>query len=90
MAQGVPSDGIQSNSLSGKDSFMKNQQHPLLSSRRPRSVVSALLALLAAVPALVQAFPVTVIDPGNPPLPLTVESTNDILEVKQQINTARG
>lgn len=55
----------------------------------PRAL-PALSILVAMTPALAQGFTVSVIDPGNAPLPLTVEATNIIQDLKQQINIARG
>jgi beta-glucanase (GH16 family) len=77
---------------------MNTRRSPLLSSslRRVEYVSSRCLRssvfsfLLVAASALAQGFPVTVIDPGNAPLPLTVEATNIIQDVKQQIFVARG
>jgi beta-glucanase (GH16 family) len=66
-------------------------QVEFLSSRCWRfAVVSSLLFLIATAPAQAQGFPVTVIEPGNAPLPLTVEATNVIQDLKQQIFVARG
>jgi beta-glucanase (GH16 family) len=62
-----------------------------VSSRCWRSVAfSSLFFLLAVAPVLAQGFDVSVLDPGNAPLPLTVEATNVIQDLKQQIFVARG
>lgn len=62
-----------------------------VSSRRwQSSAFSALFLLLIAAPALAQGFNVSVVDPGNAPLPLTVEATNVIQDLKQQLFVARG
>ena len=54
------------------------------------AVLSLFLFILGLAPALSQGFDVTVLDSGNAPLPLTVETTNVIQDLKQQIFVARA
>ncbi|MEX0331008.1 MAG: family 16 glycosylhydrolase [Puniceicoccaceae bacterium] len=59
-----------------------------ISSRVGKCFFSLYFLLVHAMVA--QGLPVTVMDPGNDPLALTVEAADTILELKEEILTARG
>jgi beta-glucanase (GH16 family) len=60
------------------------------SGRRLAAAGCLLAGLCLGGPVLAQGFSVTVLDPGNSPLPLTVEPTDLIQDLKQDIFADRG